>query len=118
LLLLGVNEFGEDHIDGKYRYDFDTEVNGNMFDIEALADITIYAFEIYTFRDEYQENERAQIWTKKGSYVGFEEFEELWTTAMGATIAKFNKERIVLELDYPVRMLANETQAFYVAIEG
>ncbi len=50
MLFLGVNEFGEDHIDGKYRFDFDIEVNGNMFDIEALADITIYAFEIYTFQ--------------------------------------------------------------------
>jgi len=114
---LGVNEFGDGWIDGKYRYDFDTEVNGNMFEIEAVADITIYAFEIYTFRDEYQEDEKAQVWTKKGSYIGSEKNEEMWTNILGATVATFYMERIVLELDYPVRMLANEKQAFYVAIE-
>ena len=89
-----------------------------MFEIEALTDITIKAFEIYTFRDEYQENEKAQVWTKKGTYEGFEEMEEVWTTVLGSTTAKFNMERILLELTYPVRVKANEKQTFYVAIEG
>ena len=114
----GVNEFGDGWTDEKYRYDFDTEVNGNMFEIEAVSNITITAFEIYTFRDEYQEDEKAQVWTKKGSYIGSEENEGLWTNVLGDTVAKFNMERTVLEFDYPMYMAPCENQAFYVAIEG
>ena len=113
-----MNEFGDGWTDGDYRYDFDTEVNGNMFEIQAVSDITIYAFEIYTFRDGWQEDEKAQIWTKFGSYVGAELNAGLWTTVLGKTVATFNMERIVLELEYPVRIAANERRSFYVAIEG
>ena len=67
-LVLGMNEFGKGWINGTYRYDFDNDVNGNMFEIEDLEDITIYAIEIYTFRDEYQEDETAQIWTKNAAH--------------------------------------------------
>jgi len=91
-----------------------------MFDIEADHDVTISGFEIYTFRDEYQETEKAEIWTRRnGSYVGGELREIMWTKVMNLKVGlAFNMRRIVLQLDYPVRISANEKQAFYVTIEG
>jgi len=118
ILGLGVNEFGKGWMDGAYRYKFDTAVHGNMFDVVAEQDITINAFEIYTFRDDYQETETVEIWTRKGSYEGAELREEMWLKVMNATVYKFEMERIVLQLNHPLRMSKNEKRAFYIAIEG
>ena len=115
---LGVNEFGPDWIKGVYRYNFNTTVHGNMFDIVATEDITLQGFEIYTFRDEYQNNEEVQIWTKRGTYVEAEKNELAWVKLMDATVYKFEMERIFLKLDNSLRMFKSERRAFYITIKG
>lgn len=118
ILGLGVNEFGKGWMNGAYNYKFNNTVHGNMFDVVAEQDITINAFEIYTFRDDYQNTELVEIWTRKGSYEGAELREEMWLKVMNATVYKFEMERIVLQLNHPLRMHKNEKRAFYIAIEG
>ena len=116
---LGINEFGEGWINGYYRYKFDTKVSGNMFDVIADEDLTIEGFEIYTFRDEYQDDQRVEIYTRKGTFQGVELKVTAWLQIMKPDkLYTFEKERIVLQLDHPVRMYKNEQRAFYITIDG
>ena len=90
-----------------------------MFDVIADEDLTIEGFEIYTFRDEYQDDQRVEIYTRKGTFQGVELKEAAWLQIMKPDkLYTFEKERIVLQLDNPVRMYKNEQRAFYITIDG
>ena len=83
----------------------------------ATQDITVKSFEINTFRDD-QKTDSVQMWTRKGFYKGAELKEVMWQKVMNASSHTFEMEKIMLQLEHPIRMPKNEKRSFYIAIEG
>ena len=99
-------------------YDSGHSAAGFMFDMKAKNDIAIKNMDInmYTTRDTVQ----LEIYTKEGSWVGYETNEDAWTLWLNETIkgsSVLNKPtRIPAGLfAAPLELSADERRAFYVA---
>ncbi|NNK54186.1 MAG: HYR domain-containing protein, partial [Flavobacteriaceae bacterium] len=89
--------------------------SGNMFDINALNDVTISSFDV-SMDDGTTDD--VEIYFKTGTWVGFEADPSAWTlieTAAGITSAGDNTPT-PLNLNLDVDVLSGETVAFYVTL--
>ena len=86
---------------------------GNMFDINALTDLTIDSFDVH---GEDGVTFDVEVWAKTGTWVGFENDPGAWTligTAPGIVSNGIGFDT-PLNLDLGYAMATGETHAFYV----
>ncbi|MEO7081043.1 MAG: hypothetical protein ABIY71_05915, partial [Flavobacteriales bacterium] len=91
-------------------------LDGIMFDLTALSDITINCFEVNMAVGIYD----AVILHKAGTHVGFEQAPTAWTTigtAPGITSNGLNMPTPI-PMDVNIPMAAGTTHAFYISTTG
>lgn len=97
-------------------YDSNNGLDGIMFDLTALSDITINCFEVNMGLGIYD----AVILHKAGTHVGFEQAQASWTaigTAPGITSNGVDMPTpIPIDVDIP--MASGTTHAFYISTTG
>jgi hypothetical protein len=86
---------------------------GNMFDINALTDLTIDSFDIH---GDTGATFDVEVWAKTGTWVGFENNMGAWTLIGTAPGVVSNGDGVTtpLNLTLGYAMAAGETHAFYV----
>mgnify|MGYP000375852348 CR=1 FL=1 len=86
---------------------------GNMFDINALTDVTMDSFDIH---GDTGATFDVEVYAKAGTWVGFEADASAWTLIGTAPGVVSNGDGVVtpLGLDLGYNMLAGETHAFFV----
>ena len=86
---------------------------GNMFDINALTDVTLLSFDVNAQNGVTID---VEVYAKSGTWVGFEGNAAAWTLIGTATSVVSNGEGIAtpLNLTLGYAMLTGETHAFYV----
>jgi len=89
---------------------------GNMFDVTTNKRIKVKSFDIHTYSDT---SVRVLVFTKKGTYEGFEKVQTAWTKICDTLVygaGSPNPTRIPREAVTSVTIRAGETQAFYVTM--
>ena len=89
---------------------------GNMFDVTTNKAIVVKSFDIHTYSTS---SVRVLVFTKKGSYTGFETNRAEWTQICDTrvyAVGSPNPTPIPKEAVIPVTIAAGETQAFYVTL--
>jgi len=97
--------------------DGDREGFGSMFDMKVLSNLSVTGMDILTSSNDEISFE---VWTKPDSHFGSESSSEHWRlvsqgSVLGNGPYQFTSIPKNLWL-YPVRLLANSTQAFYVTL--
>lgn len=94
-------------------YDSNNGLDGIMFDLTALSDITINCFEVNMALGNYD----AVILHKTGTHVGFEQSAGAWTELGTAPAIPSNGEGVptAIPIDVNVGMVAGTTHAFYIS---
>lgn len=97
-------------------------ISGNMFDIEAVKDITIFAFEVRAYGEAPIQPE---VYFKKGTWIGSEEDPSVWTNVLGNVSIPLDADnsglgsllvKTHLQLQHPVYINAGETVGFYITM--
>lgn len=88
---------------------------GNMFDVIPLSNIELLEMEIHTSNSEVA---RVEIWTKSGSYKGFEKNATAWTMLLRTEIETNGRGKGTLLQLSPLAMTSQQRQAFYVSTTG
>jgi hypothetical protein len=89
---------------------------GNMFDVTTNKAIVVKSFDIHTYSTS---SVRVLVFTKKGTYAGFEKNRAEWTQICDTRVFGLgspNPTPIPKEAVIPVTVAAGETQAFYVTL--
>jgi M6 family metalloprotease-like protein len=88
---------------------------GSMFDVWPRDNIILFGMGIHTSAIE---TATVEVWTKSGSFQGFETNSRAWTRILSTTIQGLGRGKpTFLELD-PLRLPAMQTRAFYVTTTG
>lgn len=93
-----------------------SEQAGNMFDMVAFKNIMITGMEIHTSSNS---EVTVEIWTKRGSHIGFEKICSAWTKVGMATVlgmGRGNPTPLPSDTLDPVPISRYTVQAFYVTI--
>lgn len=107
----GANPFDTWYLNSQWT--FSSHVHGNMFDIEAKTDITIYGLKIFMYQDT---DTFVDVWTKKGSYVGAEHRPVLWTKVMDSTRINISNNMGIIQFVSSLQVSAGSVQSFHVKI--
>ena len=93
-----------------------------MFDIEAVKNITIFAFEVRAYGSAPIQPE---VYFKKGTWIGSEADPSVWTNVLGNVSIPLDAEnsglgsllvKTHLQLQHPVYINAGETVGFYITM--
>ena len=90
----------------------DQSTYGHMFDTKAKSPIIIRGIDINTAD---QSNEFIQVWTKEGSYDGFENQSNQWKLISSKDIATAGPDKPTSISFNPITVAAGERRAFYVS---
>jgi len=102
---------------------------GHMFDIEAVNDITVYAFEImYAGREilgEDLEVVTPEVYVKKGTWVGSQFDPEAWDTVYSGKTIPVVIPNVTCPgplyddviLDHGIKLKAGETYGIYITLK-
>ena len=97
-------------------------IAGNMFDIEAINDITIFAFELRIYGTA---SIQPEVYMKKGTWFGSERDPPVWTKVLeNATVPVEGESsglgslliKSHIQLDRPVYIKAGEIVGFYITL--
>lgn len=87
---------------------------GNMFDIVALSNIEVNGFNIHVSSTIVY---TVEVWTRTGSFVGFNTSNTGWTMAGTTTVTGMGTGTLTpVPMSFTVPIAAGQTQAFYVTI--
>jgi len=102
-------------------FDSDRSSAGAMFDVKAKdSPVVIRGMDINTVKRASDDASRVEIWTRTGSYKGYESKREAWVLWMNATVVGSGLDSptyISPEVFRPILISAAERRAFYVAFQ-
>ena len=85
---------------------------GNMFDIQPLKNMTIHALELHTHKNEVI---IVEVWTKPGSYIGFDKDPIVWTRILAKSVHGEGKKKITTVGIGKLQLEGGKIQSIYVA---
>lgn len=88
---------------------------GNMFDVQSKNEIVINALEFYC---ALKENVTYEVFTKSGSYLGYEESPGNWTMISNGTVLALGPNVTTPTLDFsdPLLLMSGSLQSFYITL--
>lgn len=96
----------------------DAKFFGQMFDVKGLANIVVGTFDAIHIDNVVSNN--VKVYTKNGSYKGFENSPEYWTKVFDNTVVGKGKGKFTSlpeGFSPPVAILKDTVQAFYVVCD-
>jgi hypothetical protein len=99
-------------------YQSDQSAASTLFDIKAKEDIVIYGLDINIATKTSQ---RVQVYTKTGSFSGYENDESAWDLVLNSTVVGNGADKptaLLMEGWDPVAVPAGERRAFCVTFDG
>ena len=92
----------------------DQSTYGHMFDVKAKGPIKIRGIDINSAADD-QTNEFIKVWTKEGTYDGFENQSNQWKLISSKDISTAGPDKPTSISFHPITVATGERRAFYVS---